>query len=387
MSVRSDTPTSMVPTWTLDLALVAFVAVPVVFGTIHMQAEAAADRDIDGFAVAAAVAAAAAMVVRRRWPWASFAVVMAAVAFYTARAYPGGPIYLPGAVALYGVARVSDRRVGYGVASVVGLVMFAISVIARRDAELNDLFFIGWPAVAVLAADAMRGRDERAVADRERRTHADEQREQELFRRLAEDRLRIARDLHDTVAHSMATINVQSGVAAHVLDRNPAQAGVALEAIRLASRDVQQELAAMVDVLRASDGAAPRHPTPDLSDLDTLVESARLAGVAVSVEVDGDIGAVTPAIGTAAYRIVQEALTNVSRHAATDRARVRVQARDGLAVEIVDEGRGPDPPTGDGGGRGLVGIRERAAITGGVAEVGPGSHGGFRVRATWAGHA
>ena len=169
---------------------------------------------------------------------------------------------------------------------------------------VDDLALVGLSAVAVLAADAMRGRRER-VASR-------------LERRLAEDRLQIARDLHDSVAHSMATINVQAGVAAHVIDRHPEQAAAALEAIRVASRDVLDELAAMLSVLRDETPAA-RHPTPDLTSLEELVESSGRAGLHVDLQVSGDLDAVPPAVSTAAYRIVQEALTNVARHASTDR--------------------------------------------------------------------
>ena len=228
---------------------------------------------------------------------------------------------------------------------------------------VDDLALVGLSAVAVLAADAMRGRRER-VASR-------------LERRLAEDRLQIARDLHDSVAHSMATINVQAGVAAHVIDRHPEQAAAALEAIRVASRDVLDELAAMLSVLRDETPAA-RHPTPDLTSLEELVESSGRAGLHVDLQVSGDLDAVPPAVSTAAYRIVQEALTNVARHASTDEAVVTVARRpDGqLDAEVIDQGRGV--AAASNGGRGLQGIRERATTTGGRSTIGP--RPGRRVR-------
>ena len=224
------------------------------------------------------------------------AVVVAAAAIYTARSYPGGPIYLAGAIAVYSAAIVSSRSVAYVTAAAVAIGLFTTSVVARGEVDVTDLLFFGWPAVAVLAADAVRGRRERLAAEAERARHAAEQDEEERRRRMAEDRLRIARDLHDSVAHSMATINVQSGVAAHVLGRDPSQAGAALEAIRVASRDVLDELGAILDVLR-QDEAAPRQPTPDLARLDALVESSRLAGVEVDLRRSGSLDGVPPAVG------------------------------------------------------------------------------------------
>ena len=285
---------------------------------------------------------------------------------------------------MYSAAIVSSRSVAYVTAAAVAIGLFTTSVVARGEVDVTDLLFFGWPAVAVLAADAVRGRRERLAAEAERARHAAEQEEEERRRRMAEDRLRIARDLHDSVAHSMATINVQSGVAAHVLDRDPSQAGVALEAIRVASRDVLDELGAILDVLR-QDEAAPRQPTPDLARLAALVESSRLAGVDVDLRRSGSLDGLPPAVATAAYRIIQEALTNVARHAGTGRAVVALRRRDdgGLELEVGDDGRGGT--IADGSGRGLVGMRERAETTGGAATIGPDPAGGFRVRVVWEG--
>ncbi len=372
------------PAWLVDVLVAGVVTAIIVLGTIHMDAEAASDRPIDALAVAVGVVAGVALAGRRRWPWPVLAVVVAAAAIYTARSYPGGPIYLAGAIALYSAAIVSSRSVAYVTAAAVAIGLFTTSVVARGEVDVTDLLFFGWPAVAVLAADAVRGRRERLAAEAERARHAAEQEEEERRRRMAEDRLRIARDLHDSVAHSMATINVQSGVAAHVLGRDPSQAGAALEAIRVASRDVLDELGAILDVLR-QDEAAPRHPTPDLARLDALVESSRLAGVEVDLRRSGSLDGVPPAVATAAYRITQEALTNVARHAGVGRADVALRRRDdgGLELEVSDGGRGG--AVADGSGRGLVGMRERAETTGGAATIGPDPAGGFRVRVVWEG--
>src|SRR5829696_2509647 len=374
------------PAWAVDVLVAGVVTAIIVLGTTHIDVEAASDRPVDALAVVVGVVAGVSLLGRRHWPWLVFAVVLAAAVVYTARSYPGGPIYLAGAIALYSVAIVSSRTVAYVTAAATALALFATSVLGRGEADVTDLLFVGWPAVAVLAADAVRGRRERVAAEAERRRHEAEQHREEERRRLAEDRLRIARDLHDSVAHSMATINVQSGVAAHVLDRNPGQAGAALEAIRVASRDVLDELGAILDVLRDGE-VAPRHPTPDLGRLDALVESSRLAGVDVDLRRHGSFDDVSPAVAAAAYRITQEALTNVIRHAAVDRARVELRRRPdgGVELEVSDTGRGAAAVASGGSGRGLVGIRERAAITGGTATIGPRPDGGFTVRVVWAG--
>ena len=193
----------------------------------------------------------------------------------------------------------------------------------------------------------------------------------------------------------MATINVQAGVAAHVIDRRPLDARDALEVIRATSGTVLDELAAMVTLLRADatasdgDASAPRQPAPDLTRLETLVTSSRLAGLDVDVVVgDVQLEHVAPTISTSAYRIIQEALTNVVRHAGASAATVAVlrPPGGGLAVEVADQGAaapaGP-PEAGSGSGMGLVGIRERAEATGGHAEAGPRPGGGFLVRAQW----
>lgn len=375
---------ALLPAWLVDVLVAGVVTAIIVLGTIHMDAEAASDRPIDALAVVVGVVGGVALAGRRRWPWAVLGVVVAAATIYTARSYPGGPIYLAGAVALYSAAIVSSRSVAYVTASAVAIGLFTTSVVARGEVDVTDLLFFGWPAVAVLAADAVRGRRERLAVEAERARHAADQEEEERRRRMAEDRLRIARDLHDSVAHSMATINVQSGVAAHVLERDPSQAGAALEAIRVASRDVLDELGAILDVLR-QDEAAPRQPTPDLAGLDGLVESSRLAGVEVDLHRSGSLDGVAPAVATAAYRITQEALTNVARHAGVGRAAVALRRRadGGLELEVSDEGRGG--PIADGSGRGLVGMRERAVTTGGEASIGPDPAGGFRVRVVWEG--
>jgi len=367
----------------LDVLLpIPIIAVGMV-GTSHISAESS-ERPVDALTFIVVGMAGGSLLARRRWPLATLLVVAAALAVYTAREYPGGPVYLTGPVALYSFAAANERRVAYVAAGAMTAMLMAVRLVTRPSLGGDDLLLLAWAAAAVLAADAMRGRRERAAAALERRRYMDEHREGETKRRLAEDRLQIARDLHDSVAHSMATINVQAGAASRVIGRDPQQATEALEAIRIASRDVLNELAAMLDLLREGD-AALRQPTPDLGQLGALVASSRRAGLDVAVTAEGDLGEISPAISTTAYRIVQEALTNVIRHSGTDRATVTVsrQQGQGLDVEVADLGAGLASPANEGSGMGLVGIRERAAVTGGSCEVGPRPEGGFRVRVTW----
>lgn len=367
----------------LDVLLpIPIIAVGMV-GTSHISAESS-ERPVDALTFIVVGMAGGSLLARRRWPLATLLVVAAALAVYTARDYPGGPVYLTGPVALYSFAAANERRVAYVAAGAMTAMLMAVRLVTRPSLGGDDLLLLAWAAAAVLAADAIRGRRDRAAAVLERRRYMDEHREEETRRRLAEDRLQIARELHDSVAHSMATINVQAGAASHVIGRDPQQATEALEAIRIASRDVLNELAAMLDVLREGD-AALRQPTPDLGQLGALVASSRRAGLDVAVTAEGDLGEISPAISTTAYRIVQEALTNVIRHSGTDRATVTVsrQQGQGLDVEVADLGAGLASPANEGSGMGLVGIRERAAVTGGSCEVGPRPEGGYRVHVSW----
>jgi signal transduction histidine kinase len=224
--------------------------------------------------------------------------------------------------------------------------------------------------LAIAAADWVRSR-----ADASGR--AAEVREQETLRRVADERLRIAQEIHDVVAHAMTAVNVQAGVAAHLLDRDPGQVHGALRDIKRVSGEALDELRATLEVLRDPNQAAPLAPAGDLADLQRLADGLRAAGVTVALDV-GELGEVSPAVGHAGYRIVQEALTNIARHSGASAVRVGVAREHGaLSIEVSDDGRGAgDSPPGNG----LAGIRERARALGGAMSCGPGEHGGWVVR-------
>ena len=205
--------------------------------------------------------------------------------------------------------------------------------------------------------------------------------QQELSgRALAEERLRIARELHDVVAHAMSVIAVQAGVARHVLAVRPGQAGSALAAIEETSRQALCDMRQFLGVLRDSADETPRTPTPGLADLKELISRTDAAGTAVELLVRGDARPLADGIELSAYRIVQEALTNTVKHARTDHARVVLSYRaHDLAIEITDDGAGGSQA---GGGHGIIGMRERAALHGGTLTAGPLPLRGYRVAAS-----
>jgi signal transduction histidine kinase len=329
-----------------------------------------------------------ALVVRRRWPVPVLLVVVAVAVAYSARTYPEGGMGFAVFVALYTVAVTAERRWLVAAAGVLAVVLGVFS-----EAVLYaDTMFPGEPVYvsvvtlsAVLLGEAVRNRRAYVAQLRDRAERAERTREEEARRRVDEERLRIARELHDVVSHSMGVISVQAGVAAHLLERRPDKAAKALATIRQASDEALGELHAMLGVLRQpdGDGRAPLAPAPGLAQLGALVAQAEGAGLQVAVAVDGGVGRLPPSVDLACYRIVQESLTNVVRHAGAHHASVTVKAAgDALVVEVADDGAGAATNgSGNGAGQGIVGMRERVLALGGTLEAGPSPGGGFRVRA------
>jgi signal transduction histidine kinase len=366
-----------------DVALATGAAIFVVSVTLGIESEG--ERGVDALAVVVMLTASLSLAARQRAPRAVLAAVTAALVVYTVREYVGGPVYLTLAVALYSLASTRDRRdvLVPAATAVAVLVVAGLVTSAASEWTWHVVVFPPWAAAAVFLGDARRNRREYLRGLEERARWLEESREEETRRRVAEERLRIARDLHDALAHSIATITLQSGVAAHVLDRKPEAVAESLEAIRRTSRAALHELKATLDVLRADDGdadSAPRHPTPGLRQVDTLAASAAHAGLPVDVRRLGGDGEVPTAVDVAAYRIVQESLTNVMRHAGAAQAVVTItRSSDAVTVEVVDDGRGAAAATS--GGHGIAGMRERATMVGGTFEAGPRPGGGFRVTA------
>ena len=242
---------------------------------------------------------------------------------------------------------------------------------------VNDaLALAGWLLAVVIAAEAYRFRAERAAATRASR-QIDQRRQQ------SEERLRVARDLHDVLGHNISLINVQASMGLDLMDSQPEQARAALSAIKSASREALEELRAMLTTLRRDDDIAPRSPTRGLDHLPELIELTRGAGLRVEVTVADKAPPLPAAVQQAAYRIIQESLTNVARHAGQARVTVRVSYDDGdVHVEIDDDGTARhDVAPAIGMGSGITGMRERAAVLGGELSAGFRPGGGFRVSA------
>ena len=374
------------PGWMLDaLAVVAATGVLV---AVSAHAHTTTGRPLDGLGYGLLVAAGMAVGLGRRGPKTATAVITVVLAMFVVRRYPDGPVWVTGLIALATLGwRCGRRAAAVGAVGMLA-VLAAVALLAGGVGWLVPAIYAGWALAAVLGGAALRNRRSYLASLQERALSAERTREEEAGRRVAEERLRIARDLHDSVAHGMATISVQAGAAAHVISRRPEAAAEALAVIQRASGVVLDELAAMLAVLRDDTQQADRAPVPGAKEIARLAETTTEAGLTVALTVEGPAREVPGVIGTAAYRVVQESLTNVLRHSTASTARVRLAAHpDGrLLVEVGDDGPGAAGTCG-GTGVGIRGMRERVTSTGGRFQAGPAAGGGFLVRAEWEGRA
>ena len=364
---------------TVDLIIAAVVALVQVGVTVAASGRQTDREALNAAGVGLLLASAAVLVVRRRWPVASFAAAFAATAAYILLDYPRGPVFLAMIVGLVTMVLAGRRRMAVASVSAGYLVFgWGPALLGDEDAPTvaTAVGLAAWLLVLLSAAELIRARRDRVAEE----AHS---REQEARRRVSDERLRIARELHDVVAHNISLVNLQAGVALHLIDEQPEQARVALAAIKDASKEALVELRSVLGVLRQVDEHAPRTPAPGLDRLDDLVTQANAAGLDVHVTVEGEARPLGAGLDLAAFRIVQEALTNVSRHADAVTTGVRVAyGPDDLVLEVTDDGRGV--PAGDhphGSGTGLTGMRERAESVGGELEAGPRPGFGWRVRA------
>jgi len=314
---------------------------------------------------------------RRRYPLAVLAVSTSAVAAYSLLGYVNGAALLLPTVALFAAARAAGVRQAIAAAGVTLVVLMGATAAGNPFGPFGGGFTLipGLIAAALFAGLASQNR--RAyIASLQARA------EDDARRRVDEERLRIARELHDVVAHTMATINVQAGVAAHVLPDRPEAAAEALRVIKGASKEGLRELRAILNVLRRADEDDPTQPAPGLAQIETLVAGATRAGLATTVRLTGTAGPLPAAVDLAAYRIVQESLTNAIRHAGPATAIVSLSyGQAELGIDVVDTGRGASTSASEGSGHGLIGMRERAASVGGTVQTGPQPGGGYRVAA------
>jgi signal transduction histidine kinase len=360
------------------LVLPLVVGVIQVVGTFLASHEQSGRRSFDVLAVLLLATGPAALAVRRRYPATVLFVTLAATAAYFQLDYPRGP----GAIALiiaFVSAVMAGRRVAAMAALVVGYTGFVwggyligIEPPPRIEVALG---VAAWLLVLLTGAEFARSRRERA-------TEAARTRAEESARRASEERLRIARELHDVLAHNISLINVQAGVALHLIDERPEQARSALGAIKEASNEALGELRSVLDILRQGNDHPPRSPTSGLEHLEDLVAKTEAAGLRVTLEIKGVQRPLPARVDLAAFRIVQEALTNVARHAGNARATVTITYGDhDVTVQIDDDGRSGSFASLSNGGKGIPGMRERAVALDGELEAGPRPGGGFRVRA------
>ncbi len=327
------------------------------------------------------------LALRRRYPLTVLGVTTLAAAIFSRSPHPPTIAFIAPLIALYTVGTLKDRRTLVTAALVAAVVALVLTLPSFADTRF---FTEAMRIVAMYAGAAALGaavRNQRAyVTEVEMRyAEAERTREEEARRRVDEERLRIARELHDVTAHSLSVIAVQAGAAERVLFRDPGSAAHALVAIRETASKSLDELRSLVGVLRGagedvSGQRAPREPQPSLLGLPDLVKSVRDAGISVSLDVPEDFGELPAFVDLSAFRIIQEALTNVMRHAEATEVRLTVRRENNsLAIEVEDNGTGA---TGEpNNGHGINGMAERVAALDGVFEAGPRPEGGFRVYA------
>ncbi|MCT9933244.1 sensor histidine kinase [Planotetraspora sp. A-T 1434] len=329
--------------------------------------------------------ASAALVARRRAPVAVSLVGLTMTFLYNLVGYPGLAAAMPLFAAYYAVAAYGRSAWSLLTGLCLVLVTTAIPALPPHPMPwtsfpvLGPGFALAWMVVLGAAARS------RATAAEERLRHATEAAKAQVARRLAEERLRVARELHDVLAHTISTIAVHSGLALDALDGDPEQARAAMRTVRAAAKEARPQLRAALSLLRGEPGVAPQ---PGLGQIPDLTAQARAAGLRVELTMPPALP-ISPLLQLTAYRIVQEALTNVVQHAGAREVSVTLRS-DGrtLTVDVADDGRGPDPGVGavpdvsPGGPRlGLAGMRERAAMVGGRLTAQAGRDGGFHVHA------
>ena len=364
------------------------VAVAVLVAAVQLGLTTVAARhrpgrqELDLLAYLLLAAGPVALLWRRRSPAGVLAVVMAACVVYFALGYTYGPAWLALIVALWTAVTGGARRAAWVTAFVGLAAYFTLAAVVGRVGPATPATVAAPTSSLLLVLEVA----EVAMAGRQRRQDAERTRAEEARRRAGEERMRIARELHDVLAHNISLINVQAGVALHLMDEQPGQSRSALQAIKQASNDALGELRSVLDVLRQGDEAPPRAPASGLAHLDSLVAGAGATGLEVRTRVEGTPRPLPAGTDLAAYRIVQESLTNVTRHAGPAGATVRIAyGEKDLTVQVDDDGNGLEPPLAADiplrPGRGLVGMRERVAALGGDLTAGPRPGGGFRVLA------
>jgi signal transduction histidine kinase len=384
--------TRRVPGVLTDLILAVICALAMI---VELRLTDGPRTNVTPLAVVTIVIAVLPLLVHRRSPGWALVAAMATLYLVMTVSAIHQTVPLPSMITGFFLATLVDRRrailVGIALAPFVllALVLFSDDGLLTLETAKN----LGFIALPVSLGIAVRERRASVAALVERAESAERTREEEALRRVSEERLRIARDVHDVVAHAIVAINVQAGVAAHLLDRDREQARRTLLDIKRVSGEALGGLRSTLGVLRDADGhdalQAPVTPTSGVGDLRELRKSLSGSGLDVALDIDPSIEELPAMVGTTSYRIVQEALTNVLRHAPSSAARVSVRREgDTVLIEVTDDGAGARTPTvAPGTGNGVRGMQERASALGGDLVAGPREGGGWRVLATLpAGH-
>lgn len=312
------------------------------------------------------------LLARRLATWPTTLAIAALVLIALGRQPAASQAIVPLLIALYTLGTRARLAAVTATTAALTLMLLATLLWAGQDTgEAGQRAIVPWLVLAAALGVAIRGQRDAVAAADERARRAEHSREEEAQRRVTEERLRIARDLHDVVAHQIAVVNVQAGLARHLLADDPEAAAEALGHVRDATGRVMRELPAFLGVLRAEPGDPGTAPAPTVEGIEDLVSAARLAGLDVHLRTVGDPRRLREGTGLAAYRIVQEALTNAAKHGAGS-AEVRIEHRDDATLLEVSN---PLLATGGSGspasGHGLTGIRERAHAHGGTVDIGP----------------
>jgi signal transduction histidine kinase len=343
--------------------------------------------------VIAALVATVPLLLHRRLPFAAPAFVfggLALISLVNPAALPDGTSFTLFALmlAFWAVGAQRERRQAVAGAA-VGLAAVIVMIASGGRGGVVETGNFGlslfiWSVIAVglsLGAFALGGRAQRAAELQERGDRLERERDERTRAAVAAERARIARDLHDVIAHGVSVMTVQGGAARLLLDGDARRAREPLLVVEETGRQALAEMRRLLGIVHDEPGRDPAlAPRPGMADVKALVEQLRRAGLPTELEVQGEPQALAPGVELAAYRVVQEALTNTLKHAGPARARVTVSYQShALALEISDDGRGSSNRAGDG--HGLVGMRERVALYGGELEAGPRAAGGFGVRA------
>ncbi len=322
------------------------------------------------------------LVWRRRFPLATMALVAVVSASETLGGVPMQSPAIPllvNVIAVYTL--VTEEPLARALAGLaVGLAGFALGTLSQHNSPGNFVFGAIFAVGVWIVGRTVRMRTAEAGELEERAVTLEREREQQARRAAAEERARIARELHDVIAHSVSVMVVQAGAGEEVLRRDPERAAGVLRSIQETGRQALSEMSTLLGILREHGGEFGLVPQPGIADLNSLLEQTRHAGLPVELTVEGERRPLPPGIELSLYRVVQEALTNTRKHAGSAQATVRLRySRADVAAEIADDGA--SSRNGYGGGNGLIGMRERVAVYGGWLEAGPRLEGGYLVRA------